>query len=200
MDSGALGSVTRGLVGDTSFAVLPEVTKESTFALTIFFQIVSTLANERMPLQDTDKGLALFGETLVPARLGHICRSNYTLWLRFVPVRMACPRESDPPRPNPIQLNRSQRPSIPRGFYTLSCCRSRLPISAHIHRRRIPLENRIHHILASDVLIHAQKARARPTETTGLPLGPVFFALQYGVDSIDCVLCACPPYGVWGEI
>ncbi|OAX78596.1 dolichyl pyrophosphate Glc1Man9GlcNAc2 alpha-1,3-glucosyltransferase [Emergomyces africanus] len=36
VDSTALGSVTRGLVGDTSFAVLPEVTKEHTFALTLF--------------------------------------------------------------------------------------------------------------------------------------------------------------------
>jgi alpha-1,3-glucosyltransferase len=37
----ALTSVTRGLVGDTSFAVLPEITKEQTFALTSLFQLVS---------------------------------------------------------------------------------------------------------------------------------------------------------------
>ncbi|KAH8429445.1 ALG6/ALG8 family glucosyltransferase [Aspergillus melleus] len=36
----ALASVTRGLVGDTSFAVLPEVTKEHTFILTLLFQLV----------------------------------------------------------------------------------------------------------------------------------------------------------------
>ncbi|KAF9892451.1 glycosyl transferase [Aspergillus nanangensis] len=36
----ALASVTRGLVGDTSFAVLPEVTKEHTFALTLLFQLL----------------------------------------------------------------------------------------------------------------------------------------------------------------
>ena len=36
----ALTSVTRGLVGDTSFAVLPEVAKEHTFALTFLFQLV----------------------------------------------------------------------------------------------------------------------------------------------------------------
>ncbi|WEW61186.1 glycosyl transferase [Emydomyces testavorans] len=39
----ALGSVTRGLVGDTSFAVLPEVKKEHTFALTFFFQLLPLL-------------------------------------------------------------------------------------------------------------------------------------------------------------
>lgn len=36
----AVGSVTRGLVGDTSFAVLPEVTKEHTFLLTFLFQLL----------------------------------------------------------------------------------------------------------------------------------------------------------------
>lgn len=40
VDHEAVQSVTRGLVGDTSFAVLPEVTKEQTFALTFCFQLV----------------------------------------------------------------------------------------------------------------------------------------------------------------
>lgn len=40
----ALNSVTRGLVGDTSFAVLPEVTPKMTFALTLLFQSVFLLA------------------------------------------------------------------------------------------------------------------------------------------------------------
>lgn len=41
VNEAALTSVTRGLVGDTSFAILPEVTKERTFALTFIFQVVS---------------------------------------------------------------------------------------------------------------------------------------------------------------
>lgn len=67
VDSAAIGSVTRGLVGDTSFAVLPEVTKESTFALTIFFQIVSTPITEK-PLVWLKMltRLALLVEALVP--------------------------------------------------------------------------------------------------------------------------------------
>lgn len=36
----ALNSVTRGLVGDTSFAVLPEITPRVTFLLTLLFQII----------------------------------------------------------------------------------------------------------------------------------------------------------------
>ena len=38
VDQNALQSVTRGLVGDTSFAVLPVVTKEHCFGLTVAFQ------------------------------------------------------------------------------------------------------------------------------------------------------------------
>ncbi|RDW59503.1 alpha-1,3-glucosyltransferase-1 [Coleophoma cylindrospora] len=36
----AVNSVTRGLVGDTSFAVLPEITARMTFISTLFFQII----------------------------------------------------------------------------------------------------------------------------------------------------------------
>lgn len=40
VDSAALNSTTRGLVGTTTFAVLPNVTPRVTFGLTLFFQIV----------------------------------------------------------------------------------------------------------------------------------------------------------------
>ncbi|PGH23737.1 dolichyl pyrophosphate Glc1Man9GlcNAc2 alpha-1,3-glucosyltransferase [Polytolypa hystricis UAMH7299] len=43
VNSSALNSVTRGLVGDTSFAILPEITKEHTFALTFLFQLLPLL-------------------------------------------------------------------------------------------------------------------------------------------------------------
>ena len=43
----ALSSVTRGFVGDTSFAVLPEVSKEHTFALTLLFQLVGPLPSDQ---------------------------------------------------------------------------------------------------------------------------------------------------------
>ncbi|KAI9894763.1 MAG: glycosyl transferase [Vezdaea aestivalis] len=40
VDRSAVNSVTRGLVGDTSFAVLPEVTAKTTFVLTLIFQVI----------------------------------------------------------------------------------------------------------------------------------------------------------------
>ena len=39
----ALDSVTRGLVGDTAFAVLPEISPRTCFALTLFFMVVPLL-------------------------------------------------------------------------------------------------------------------------------------------------------------
>lgn len=49
----ALNSVTRGLVGDTSFAILPEVTKEQTFLLTFIFQLVPLVKLWLRPDWDT---------------------------------------------------------------------------------------------------------------------------------------------------
>lgn len=40
VDQSALNSVTRGLVGDSSFAVLPNVSPKTTFAITLLFQTV----------------------------------------------------------------------------------------------------------------------------------------------------------------
>ena len=41
VDRGAVNSVTRGLVGDTSFAVLPEIVPLTCFILTVLFQLAS---------------------------------------------------------------------------------------------------------------------------------------------------------------
>ena len=40
VDPSAVNSVTRGLVGDTNFAVLPDIPPRVTFVLTLLFQIV----------------------------------------------------------------------------------------------------------------------------------------------------------------
>jgi len=49
----AVNSVTRGLVGDTSFAVLPEITARMTFVLTLFFQVVPLIKLFFDPVWDT---------------------------------------------------------------------------------------------------------------------------------------------------
>ena len=45
VDQAALNSVTRGLVGDSSFAVLPNISPKTTFILSLFAQIVSSYAS-----------------------------------------------------------------------------------------------------------------------------------------------------------
>jgi len=40
IDASAVNSATRGLVGDTAFAVLPEITPRTTFLLTLLFQLL----------------------------------------------------------------------------------------------------------------------------------------------------------------
>jgi alpha-1,3-glucosyltransferase len=43
VDASAVQSVTRGLVGDTTFAVLPNITPRMSFILTLAAQIVSSV-------------------------------------------------------------------------------------------------------------------------------------------------------------
>ncbi|KAG0647783.1 Asparagine-linked glycosylation 8 ame [Hyphodiscus hymeniophilus] len=53
VDLDAINSVTRGLVGDTSFAVLPEITPRTTFLLTLFFQVIPLIKLFFDPTWDT---------------------------------------------------------------------------------------------------------------------------------------------------
>ncbi|KAI6248906.1 Dolichyl pyrophosphate Glc1Man9GlcNAc2 alpha-1,3-glucosyltransferase [Erysiphe necator] len=56
----ALNSLTRGLVGDTSFAILPEVTPKTTFILTILSQILPLIKLFLNPEWDTFIGAVTF--------------------------------------------------------------------------------------------------------------------------------------------
>lgn len=49
----AVNSVTRGLIGDTSFAVLPEITARTTFLLTLLFDVIPLVKLFRDPTWDT---------------------------------------------------------------------------------------------------------------------------------------------------
>lgn len=53
VNTDAINSVTRGLVGDTSFAVLPEVTARTTFILTLLFQTIPLIKLFLDPTWDT---------------------------------------------------------------------------------------------------------------------------------------------------
>lgn len=55
--AGALASVTRGLVGDTAFAVLPDITPRVCFALTLLFQTIPLVKLFVHPTWDTFVGV-----------------------------------------------------------------------------------------------------------------------------------------------
>lgn len=56
VDAGALESVTRGLVGDTSFAVLPNIAPQQCFGLTLAFQLLALTRLWLKPTWDTFVG------------------------------------------------------------------------------------------------------------------------------------------------
>ena len=56
VDQKAIQSVTRGLVGDTSFAILPNITKEHCFGLTVAFQLFALTKLWSQPIWDTFVG------------------------------------------------------------------------------------------------------------------------------------------------
>ncbi|KAI5304100.1 glycosyl transferase, partial [Ascosphaera pollenicola] len=56
VDAGALNSGTRGLVGDTAFAVLPTILPQHTFFLTLFFQVVPLVKLWLTPTWETFLG------------------------------------------------------------------------------------------------------------------------------------------------
>lgn len=56
IDAGALKSVTRGLVGDSSFAVLPNINPQQCFALTLAFQVLALTRLWMKPTWETFVG------------------------------------------------------------------------------------------------------------------------------------------------
>lgn len=59
VDQGAVNSLTRGFVGDTSFAVLPDISPKVTFILTIIFQLVTNILFKYSLIQLTHRSRAL---------------------------------------------------------------------------------------------------------------------------------------------
>lgn len=88
INEAAVNSVTRGLVGDTSFAVLPDITPRMTFLLTIFFQMVSWL--NHFPSSQMLTRLDRSDKAIRSAQLGSVHRCGHALRLRILPVWLAC--------------------------------------------------------------------------------------------------------------
>ena len=90
VDQSALNSVTRGLVGDSSFAVLPDISPETTFVLTLFFQIVS-VSNSALNISSSLCPVVMLDQALPPTNVGDICWRNDSVRVRILLIRLARP-------------------------------------------------------------------------------------------------------------
>ncbi|KAJ2965037.1 hypothetical protein NQZ79_g108 [Umbelopsis isabellina] len=88
----ALGSMTRGFVGDTKFAVLPQVDAIHTLIITVIAQLFQELLN-----------------------------ITCSLWVRILFIWMACARESYPVDFDSIQSHGSRYQTIVETFYHYQC-------------------------------------------------------------------------------
>ena len=89
VNASGVSSTSRGLVGDTVFAVLPNVKPIQTFLVTLSFQIVSPLIS--LPAMVLLKVIpAIPRQALVRSYLQKFPNSNHVVWIRIIHVWMAC--------------------------------------------------------------------------------------------------------------
>jgi hypothetical protein len=132
VDASAVQSVTRGLVGDTTFAVLPNITPRMSFILTLAAQIVSS-AEGCVPQTLTDHRLPARTHQALPSPNMVQLRSNHDpLRLRLFPLRLARAREGHPSGHHPLQPDSTKRSPTPGSI-------------------RIPRQSRLHDLLADGI-------------------------------------------------
>lgn len=86
-----IASTSRGLVGDTVFAVLPNIKPSYTFTITIASQVVCRFSGA---YRESDHFLDRACQVMVHSNVQVFPYRPNVVWLLFFPLRMACPRES----------------------------------------------------------------------------------------------------------
>lgn len=155
VDHDAVNSVTRGLVGDSSFAVLPDVPPAACFFLTLAFQIVSY---QNRHVCHRSRVVALPRPTVDQTYMGKLRRGRDALWLCFFPIRLACPRKSHPDCHHPVQLDSTERSSFLRCLPASGGGWLCFPFPFVVHGGRVSREDGLYHLLARNV-----SYRFRPT-------------------------------------
>lgn len=162
VDFEAVNSVTRGLVGDTSFAVLPNISPRVTFIATLAAQIVSqqNRTSESIP----DRIAATSHQALLLSDLGQFHRLYHSLRFCVFPVRLACSREGNSTGHHTVQPVGVERPTAPRSFQA-SCSRwTRLVVPSALHCPGVPDQDRLYHPLAHPVSSGFRSAGASVSE------------------------------------
>nr|POF06000.1 dolichyl pyrophosphate glc1man9glcnac2 alpha-1,3-glucosyltransferase [Quercus suber] len=149
----AIDSVTRGLVGDTAFAVLPAVLPRTTFILTLAVQTVS-FRKFTVEYSATNEPLMLAGtaQTIPRAYMDQLRIDCYIVWLCLFSVRMACPRKGNPAGYHSLHASRSQGPPLSGRLPTTRCRWSCQPVSVTVYLYGVSDQNIIYHLLAHVLL------------------------------------------------
>jgi hypothetical protein len=157
----AVNSVTRGLVGDSTFAVLPEIAPRTTFFLTLGAQIVSGTSMALAPYQAPHEmkfllmnpGPAITRQTLFPPDLGQFCCDNHALWLCILPLWLARSRESDPSSNPAFQPAGAQGSALSRCISTTRCRRACELVSTALHGHGISHQGHIYNRMADSCVV-----------------------------------------------
>lgn len=83
------------------------------------------------------------------------------MWLRIIPFRLACSRESHTSRNNPFQLTCFERSSVSWSFPAACYCRPRLSLPSPVYRSRIPNQDGVHYLLAHSFSANVRSTRSR---------------------------------------
>jgi alpha-1,3-glucosyltransferase len=87
-DAPGVVSTSRGLVGDTVFAVLPNIKPLHTFIITILFQTVRYGLRMVLSFHSCFPGLPR--QAVVHTDIQVFCDRTHIMWLHFLHVRLAC--------------------------------------------------------------------------------------------------------------
>lgn len=108
-------------------------------------------------------------QTLLSANMGDLCWRGYSMWLCFLSLRMACPREGYIACNHPIQLVGIERPTVPGCFSTIGCSRTRIIIPSSVHSSGVPGEDCIHRLLVNTFSTSIRQARTSIAQTACFP-------------------------------
>ena len=85
--------------------------------------------------------------------MGDICWRGYVVWLRFIPVWLARPRESNFARHHTFQPGSSSRPPILWCISPSGSLWTRFLVPSPLHGSRVPGKDGVHYLLACVILV-----------------------------------------------
>jgi hypothetical protein len=137
-------------VGDTVFAVLPNIKPLHTFIITLLFQFVRPAEKYKLSVAHEAPGLP--DQAVAPSDVQVLRDCTHALRVHIIYVWLACAREGDPPCSRPSQVGLLVGPEInPTDSFAYQSYRSRQPHALQDIRHR----ECGRHIFAVSAAVHA---------------------------------------------